>query len=137
MIESNLSNRALLIRKEVLNQHFKLTFVSKSGKEYFLILHGDKKGTYQQLIENQYYNYQRKKGLKYCFITSINQPITTEQQEFINKRNNELKLSFIQQIAKDLKRRSFQEREITNKLGKLNEKISKFEYSSNTEYLLD
>jgi len=137
MTKSNLSNRALLIRKEFLNPHFKLIFSSKSGKEYFLILHGDKKCIYHQLAINQYYNYQRKKGLKYCFITSINQPITTEQQEFINKRNTELKLSFIQQIAKDLKKGIFQEREITNKLGKLNEKISKFEYSSNTEYLLD
>ncbi len=137
MIESNLSNRALLIRKEVLNQHFKLTFVSKSGKEYFLILHGDKKGTYQQLIENQYYNYQRKKGLKYCFITSINQPITTEQQEFINKRNNELKLSFIQQIAKDLKRRIFQEKGIVNKLEQLKEKIIQTKSNSSAEFLLD
>jgi hypothetical protein len=132
-----LSNRALLIRKEILNQHFKLTFSSKTGKEYFLILHGDKKGTYQQLAENQYYYYQRKKGLKYCFITSINQPITTEQQELINKRNTELKLSFIQQIAKDLKKGSFEEKKIVSKLGKLKEKIIQTEYSSNAEHLLD
>jgi hypothetical protein len=137
MTENSLSNRALLTRKEVLPNYFKLTFSSKTGKEYFLTLHKDKKNIYQQLTENQYYYYQRKKGWKYDFITSINQPITTEQQELINKRNTELKLSFIQQIAKDLKKGSFQEKEITNKLGKLKEKISQFEYSSNTEYLLD
>jgi ABC-type uncharacterized transport system substrate-binding protein len=100
------SNRAFLIKKEVLNRHFKLTFSSKTGKEYFLILHGDKKDIYQQLAENHYYYYQRKKGLKYYFIISINQPITTEQQELINKRNTELKFSFIQQIAKDLKKKN-------------------------------
>jgi hypothetical protein len=137
MTESNLSNRALLIRKELLNPHFKLTFVSKSGKEYFLILHGDKKGIYHQLAENQYYYYQRKKGLKYSFITSINQPITTEQQELINKRNTELKLSFIQQISKDLKKGSFEKKEITSKLEKLKERIIQAEHSSSTEYLLD
>ena len=134
---NNLSNRALLIRKEVLNQHFKLTFVSKSDKEYFLILHGDKKGIYQQLTVNQYYYYQRKKGLKYCFITSINQPITTEQKEIINKRNTELKLSFIQQIAKDLKKGSFQEKEITNKLEQLKARIIQLKSSSSAEFLLD
>src|SRR5436190_3263238 len=133
---NNLSNRALLIRKEEL-KHFKLTFISKSGKEYFLTLHKDKKGIYQQLTINQYYYYQRKKGLKYCFITSINQPITTEQQELINKRNNELKLSFIQQITKDLKRGSFLEKEITNKLEQLKEKIIQLKSSSSAEFLLD
>ena len=134
---NNLSNRALLIRKEVLNQHFKLTFVSKSDKEYFLILHGDKKGIYQQLTVNQYYYYQRKKGWKYDFITSINQPITTEQKEIINKRNTELKLSFIQQIAKDLKKGSFQEKEITNKLEQLKARIIQLKSSSSAEFLLD
>jgi len=134
---NELSNRALLIRKEVLNQHFKLTFVSKSDKEYFLILHGDKKGIYQQLTVNQYYYYQRKKGLKYCFITSISQPITTEQQELINKRNNELKLSFIQQITKDLKRGSFLEKEITSKLEQLKAQIIQLKSSSSAEFLLD
>jgi hypothetical protein len=135
---NELSNRALLIRKEVLNQHFKLTFSSKTGKEYFLILHGDKEGIYQQLAVNQYYYYQRKKGLKYSFITSINQPITTEQQELINKRNTELKLSFIQQIARDLKKGSFQKREIINKLEKFKGRISQLKLSeNNTEYLLD
>ena len=137
MTESNLSNRALLIRKEFLNPHFKLIFSSKSGKEYFLILHGDKKGIYHQLAINQYYYYQRKKGLKYCFITSINQPITTEQQEFINKQNSELKLSFIQQIAKDLKRGSFQEKEITKKLEQLKAQIIQLKSSNSTEFLLD
>jgi hypothetical protein len=137
MIENSLSNRALLIRKEVLNQHFKLTFSSKTGKEYFLILHGDRKGIYHQLTENQYYYYQRKKGWKYDFITSINQPITTEQQELINKRNTELKLSFIQQIAKDLKKGSFQEREITNKLEQLKAQIIQLKSSSSAEFLLD
>ena len=132
-----LSNRALLIRKEILPNYFKLTFVSKSGKEYFLTLHKDKRRTYQQLTENQYYYYQRKKGLKYCFITSINQPITSEQQELINKRNNELKLSFIQQIAKDLKRGSFLEKEITSKLEQLKEKIIQLKSSSSAEFLLD
>jgi len=136
-MSNELSNRALLIRKEILPNYFKLTFISKTGKEYFLTLHKDKKGIYQQLTENQYYYYQRKKGLKYCFITSINQPITTEQQEFINKRNTELKLSFIQQIAKDLKKGSFQEKVIVSKLEKLKEEISQNRYSSNTEYLLD
>jgi len=137
MTENSLSNRALLIRKEILPNYFKLTFSSKTGKEYFLTLHKDKKNIYHQLTENHYYHYQRKKGWKYDFITSINQPTTTKQQELINKRNTELKLSFIQQIAKDLKKGSFQEKDITNKLGKLKEKISQFEYSSSTEYLLD
>ena len=134
---NKLSNRALLIRKEILPNYFKLTFVSKSDKEYFLTLHKDKKRIYQQLTVNQYYYYQRKKGLKYCFITSINQPITTEQQELINKRNNELKLSFIQQITKDLKRGSFLEKEITNKLEQLKEKIIQLKSSSSAEFLLD
>ena len=137
MTESSLSNRALLIKKEVLNQHFKLTFSSKTGKEYFLILHGDKKGLNRQLTENQYYYYQRKKGSKYSFITSINQPITTEQQELINKRNTELKLSFIQQLSKDLKRGSFQEREITKKLEQLKAQIIQLKSSNSTEFLLD
>jgi hypothetical protein len=133
-----LSNRALLIRKEDLPKYFKLTFISKSGKEYFLTLHKDKKNIYQQLAENQYYFYQRKKGLKYSFITSINQPITTEEQELINKRNTELKLTFIQQIAKDLKKGSFQKREIINKLEKFKGRISQLKSSeSNVEYLLD
>ena len=134
---NKLSNRALLIRKEILPNYFKLTFVSKSGKEYFLTLHKDKKEIYHQLVVNQYYYYQRKKGLKYCFITSINQPITTEQKELINKRNTELKLSFIQQIAKDLKKGSFQEREITKKLEKLKERIIQLKSSSSAEFLLD
>ena len=134
---NNLSNRALLIRKEVLPQYFKLTFSSKSGKEYFLTLHKDKKGTYHQLAVNQYYYYQRKKGWKYDFITSINQPITTEQKEIINKRNTELKLSFIQQIAKDLKKGSFQEKEITNKLEQLKARIIQLKSSSSAEFLLD
>jgi hypothetical protein len=134
---NELNNRALLIRKEILPNYFKLTFVSKSGKEYFLTLHKDKERIYQQLTVNQYYYYQRKKGLKYCFITSINQPITTEQQELINKRNTELKLTFIQQIAKDLKKGSFQEKEINNKLEQLKEKIIQTECSSSAEYLLD
>ena len=134
---NNLSNRALLIRKEILPNYFKLTFVSKSDKEYFLTLHKDKERIYQQLIVNQYYYYQRKKGLKYCFITSINQPITTEQQELINNRNTGLKLSFIQQIAKDLKKGSFQEKEITNKLEQLKEKIIQLKSSSSAEFLLD
>lgn len=136
MIDS-LSNRALLIRKEILPNYFKLTFVSKSGKEYFLTLHKDKKNIYHQLSENQYYYYQRKKGLKYCFITSINQPITTEQQELINKRNAELKLSFIQQITNDLKKGSYWEKEIINKLEQLKEKIIQLKSSSSAEYLLD
>jgi hypothetical protein len=62
MIENSLNNRALLIRKEDLPNYFKLTFSSKSGKEYFLTLHKDKKNIYHQLTENQYYYYQRKKG---------------------------------------------------------------------------
>jgi len=136
MTESSLSNRALLIRKEAL-KHFKLTFISKSGKEYFLTLHRDKKGIYQQLAVNQYYFYQRKKGLKYSFITSINQPITTEQQELINKRNTELKLSFIQQITKDLKKGSFQEKEIIKKLEQLKAQIIQLKSGSSTEFLLD
>jgi hypothetical protein len=135
-MSNELSNRALLIRKEILPNYFKLTFASKSGKEYFLTLHRDKKGIYQQLAVNQYYFYQRKKGLKYCFITSINQPITTEQQELINKRNTELKLSFIQQIAKDLKKGSFEKKEITRKLEQLKERIIQNEHSSSAEYLL-
>ena len=135
---NELSNRALLIKKEILPNYFKLTFSSKSGKEYFLTLHGDKKGIYQQLVVNQYYYYQRKKGLKYSFITSINQPITTEQQELINKWNTELKLSFIQQVAKDLKKGSFQKREIINKLEKFKGRISQLKLSeNNAEYLLD
>lgn len=137
MTENSLNNKALLIRKEDLPNYFKLTFSSKSGKEYFLTLHKDKKNIYHQLTENQYYYYQRKKGWKYDFITSIDQSITTEQQELINRRNTELKLSFIQQITKDLKKGSFQEREITNKLGKLKEKISQIESSSSTKHLLD
>lgn len=137
-MSNELNNRALLIRKEDLPKYFKLTFSSKTGKEYFLTLHKDKKGIYQQLAVNQYYFYQRKKGLKYSFITSINQPITTEQQELINKRNTELKLSFIQQIAKDLKKGSFQKRDIIKKLEKLKEKIIQLKSSeSNVEYLLD
>lgn len=76
--------------------------------------------------------------MKYSFITSINQPITTEQQELINKRNTELKLTFIQQIAKDLKKGSFQKREIINKLEKFKGRISQLKSSeSNVEYLLD
>ena len=134
---NNLSNRALLIRKEDLPKYFKLTFSSKTGKEYFLTLHKDKKGIYHQLAVNQYYYYQRKKGWKYDFITSINQPITTEQQELINNRNTGLKLSFIQQIAKDLKKGSFQEKEITNKLEQLKEKIIQLKSSSSAEFLLD
>jgi hypothetical protein len=137
MTENSLSNRALLIKKEVLNQHFKLTFSSKTGKEYFLILHGDKKGIYQQLAVNQYYFYQRKKGTKYSFITSINQPITTEQQELINKRNTELKLTFIQQIAKDLEKGSFEKKEITKKLEQLKAQIIQLKSSNSTEFLLD
>lgn len=136
MRENNLSNRALLIRKEAL-KHFKLTFISKSGKEYFLTLHRDKEGIYHQLAVNQYYYYQRKKGLKYSFITSINQPITTEQQELINKRNTELKLSFIQQISKDLKKGSFQEKEIIQKLEQLKAQIIQLKSSSSAEFLLD
>jgi len=136
-MSNELSNRALLIRKEAL-KHFKLTFISKSGKEYFLTLHKDKERIYQQLTENQYYYYQRKKGLKYSFVTSINQPITTEQQELIDKRNTELKLSFIQQVAKDLKKGNFQKREIINKLEKFKVKISQLKLSeNNTEYLLN
>lgn len=135
-MSNELSNRALLIRKEEL-KHFKLTFISKSGKEYFLTLHKDKKGIYQQLTVNQYYFYQRKKGFKYDFITSINQPITTEQQELTNKRNTGLKLTFIQQVAKDLKKGSFQEKEITSKLEQLKEKIIQSKHGSNVEYLLD
>lgn len=134
---NKLSNRALLIRKEDSPNYFKLTFISKSGKEYFLTLHKDKKAIYQQLAVNQYYFYQRKKGLKYSFITSINQPITTEQQELINKRNTELRLSFIQQIAKDLKKGSFEEKEIFNKLEQLKVEIIQTEHSSKAEYLLD
>ena len=134
---NELSNKALLIKKEILNQHFKLTFSSKAGKEYFLILHGDKKSIYDQLSVNQYYYYQRKKGWKYCFITSINQQITIEQQELINKRNTELKLSFIQQITKDLKKGSFQEKEIISKLEQLKEKISRLKSGSSTDFLLD
>lgn len=134
---NELSNKALLIRKEVLNQHFKLTFSSKTGKEYFLILHGDKKNIYHQLTVNQYYNYQRKRGLKYFFITFINQPITTEQQELINKRNTELKLSFIQQITKDLKKGNLWKKEITNKLEQLKEKIIQLKSSGSAEFLLD
>jgi len=135
-MSNELSNRALLIRKEEL-KHFKLTFISKSGKEYFLTLHRDKKGIYQQLAVNQYYFYQRKKGLKYSFITSINQPITTEQQELINKRNTELRLSFIQQITKDLKKGSFEKKEIVNKLEQLKAKITQVEQSNKVEYLLN
>ena len=136
-MSNELSNRALLIRKEDLPNYFKLTFISKSGKEYFLTLHKDKKGIYRQLAVNQYYFYQRKKGLKYNFITSINQPITTEQQELINKRNTELKLTFIQQVAKDLNKGSFQEKEIANKLEQLKVGIIQTEHSSSAEYLLD
>src|SRR6266480_8038193 len=135
MTESSLSNRALLIRKEILPNYFKLTFSSKTGKEYFLTLHKDKKNIYHQLAVNQYYNYQRKRGLKYCFITSINQPITTEQQELINKRNTELKLSFIQQITKDLKKGSFQEKEIIKKLEQLKAQIIQLKSGSSTEFL--
>jgi len=137
MTESSLSNRALLIRKEILPNYFKLTFSSKTGKEYFLTLHKDKKNIYHQLAVNQYYNYQRKRGLKYCFITSINQPITTAQQELINKRNTELKLSFIQQITKDLKKGSFQEKEIIKKLEQLKAQIIQLKSSSSAEFLLD
>ena len=136
-MSSNLNNRALLIRKETLPNYFKLIFISKSGKEYFLTLHRDKKGIYQQLAVNQYYFYQRKKGLKYSFITSINQPITTEQQELINKQNSELKLTFIQQITKDLKKGSFEKKEIVNKLEQLKGKITQVEHSSKVEYLLN
>lgn len=137
MTENSLSNRALLIRKETLPNYFKLTFISKSGKEYFLTLHKDKKSIYHQLVVNQYYFYQRKKGLKYSFIISINQPITTEQQKLINKRNTELKLSFIQQITKDLKEGSFEKKEIIRNLGQLKERINQAEHGSNVEYLLD
>jgi hypothetical protein len=99
------STRAFLIRKETLPNYFKLTFSSKTGKEYFLTLHRDKQDIYQQLATNNYYFYQSKKGTKYYFITSINQPITAEQQELINQRNTELKFSFIQQIVKGLKKK--------------------------------
>lgn len=76
-----------------------------------------------------------KKGLKYCFITSINQPITTEQQEFINKRNKELKLSFVQQIFKNLEQGGFQEKNLINNLEQLKTKIK--QSGSNTEHLLN
>src|SRR4051794_11608083 len=102
----NLNNRALLIRKETLPNYFKLIFLSKKNKEYFLTLHKDRINIYQQLEENNYYFYQRKKGQKYYFITSINKQITAEQQELVNKRNTELKLSFIQQITKGLKNKN-------------------------------
>lgn len=131
------NTRALLIRKETLPNYFKLTFSSKTGKEYFLTLHRDKQDTYQQLATNNYYFYQSKKGTKYYFITSINQPITAEQQKLIKQRNTELKFSFIQQIAKGLKKRHRLEKATIADIEKLRDKIIRINSSNHAEFLLD
>ncbi|CAG8828953.1 8690_t:CDS:1, partial [Racocetra persica] len=57
--------------------------------------------------------------------------------ELINKRNTELKLSFIQQITKDLKKGSFQEKEIIKKLEQLKAQIIQLKSGSSAESLLD
>jgi hypothetical protein len=133
---TNLSNKAFLIRKEKLKRNFKLTFASKNGKEYFLILHEDKKNIYNQLSEKHYYYYQRKRGLKYSFITFINcyseWEITPAQQETINKRNQELKTIFINQITQGLKKKK-----IINNIEELKHKISQRKPSNSSEYVLN
>jgi hypothetical protein len=138
----NLSNKALLIRKEKLKvKNFKLTFVSKNGKEYFLILHEDKKNIYNQLSEKHYYYYQRRKGLKYSFITFIScyaeVEITSEQRETINKRNQELKITFIQQIVQDLKQKNNKQREIFKRIEQAKAKVNEQNLGNNAEYLLN
>jgi hypothetical protein len=49
-------NKAILIKKEILLNNFKLGFKDQE-KEYFLILHKSKKEIYSQLELNQEYFY--------------------------------------------------------------------------------
>lgn len=115
--------------------------MSKNHQEFFLLLHEDKRNIYEQLAKNNYYFYQRTKGKKYSFITFISKnlelKITKEQQENINKRNQELKLVFIQQIAKDLKKGKCKEKELIIRVEQAKAKISQFNSNGNAEYLLN
>lgn len=129
-------NKAILIRKELLPNNFKLIFKSSENAQ-FLILHKEHKKTYNQLEINQEYFYTWKKGKKnYCFINPYSIKKNTKKNEQTSKKQQpETPRFFVQQLIKDLKLKGITEEEFFNKIECLKCEFKTIKLKNNLDFV--
>jgi len=134
-------DKAILIKKELLPNNFKLIFKDRE-KKYFLFLHEKHKELYSQLELNQEYFYTWKKGKRnYCFINpySIKKNTKETEQSIIDKQSKAAlqKSFFIQQLIKDLKLKELTKEEFLAKMEHLKSKFKRINQSDNLKFTFE
>ena len=136
-------NKAILIKKEILLNNFKLGFKDQE-KEYFLILHKSKKEIYNQLELNQEYFYTWKRGVKnYYFINPYSIKKNTNKTEHLTEKQAKKPLAtpqknfFTQQLIKDLKLNVLTNEEFMAKIEHLKGKIKRISQSDNLKFTFE
>lgn len=133
-------NKAILTKKELLPNNFKLTFKSSESTQ-FLILHEEHKEIYNQLELNEEYFYTWKKGKRnYCFINPYSIKKSIEKTEQLAENQRQIipqKGLFTQQIIKDLKLKDLTKERLFNKIEQLKGKFKRINQSDNLKFTLE